>query len=230
MDQQGRLAPVAFDLETEGFLTSDEITVAGLRLPMGALVLLNTGGRSVDSALETRVQAESGLDAVKLVVCDSEQELLERLGEEADATLHGSDRLLVAFNGETWRGGFDLAFLRTRCGATDVRWPFLDVPYADLLPIVQKRVNTTIEGEDGTEEVGDLCGAFDVLIGGEHCDPFDDSSQAVEAAATGDWEGLVLHNIADIERTQQLAEWMERVVPKSEFKLKNLAPPGGARR
>jgi len=175
------------------------------------------------------VQAESGLDAIELRVCDSEEDLLTRLRNETSKRIQGKNRMLVAYNGETWRGGFDLSFLRTRCGFNDVQWPFDDVPYSDLMPIVQKRVNTMVDGEDSPTEIGDLCGAYDALIDGDHCDPYEDSSEAVTADYDGDWESLVLHNVADIIRTQRLADWMQRYVPASDFKLKNLGPPRGGR-
>jgi hypothetical protein len=229
MGHKDPLEPIAFDIETQGLLMHNEITVAGLRFPLGALVLVNTNGRTVPGELETRVHEQSGLDVVKVNVCDSERDLLERLRKEAEERLRGKNRMLVAFNGETWRGGFDLSFLRTRCGLNDVLWPFDDIPYADLMPLVQKRVNTTVDGEDSPTEIGDLCGAYDALIGGDHCDPYEDSSEAVSADYNGDWESLVLHNVADIDRTQQLADWMQRYVPASDFKLKNLGPPRSRR-
>ena len=229
MGHKEPLEPIAFDIETEGLLMNNEITVAGLRLPLGALVLVNTDGRTVSGELETRVREKSGFDAVRVQVCDSEHDLLVRLRKEAEERLRGKNRMLVAYNGETWRGGFDLSFLRTRCGSNDVRWPFDDIPYSDLMPIVKKRINTTVDGEDSPKEIGDLCGAFDALIGRKHCDPYEDSSEAVSAAYNGQWESLVLHNVADLDRTQQLADWMQRYVPASDFDLKNLGPPRGGR-
>lgn len=134
MGQKEPLEPIAFDLETEGLTMDKEVTVAGLRFPLGAVVLLNTNGRSVPGELETRVLEKSGLDEIQIQVCDSERDLLERLREEADERIRGKNRMLVAYNGETWRGGFDLSFLRTRCGFNDVCWPFDDIPYSDLMP------------------------------------------------------------------------------------------------
>jgi len=227
MGHQNILKPIAFDIETEGLTIEDEITVAGLRLPLGALVLLNTQGRDVHKDIEQVVLESCGLEAVKVRTFQSEYDLLEQLATVSRERLRDENRMLVAYNGETWRGGFDLAFLRSRCGQNDVPWPFYEVPYADLLPIVQKRINTTVDGSDGPDEVGDLCGTYDLIIGGDHCDPYTDSREAVSAANNGEWESLILHNIADIERTQQLAEWMQRYVPTSDFQLKNLKPPRG---
>ena len=229
MGHKEPLEPIAFDLETEGLLMNNKITVAGLRFPLGALVLLNTNGRTVSGELGKGIQERSGLDTVQVQVCDSERDMLKRLRKEAGKRIRGKNRMLVAYNGETWRGGFDLSFLRTRCGFNDVCWPFDDIPYSDLMPIVRKRINTTVDGEDSPTEISDLCGTYDALIGGNHCDPYQDSNEAVSAAYNGEWESLVLHNVADINRTQQLADWMQRYVPSSDFKLKNLGPPRGGR-
>lgn len=66
MGHKELLTPLAFDLETEGLTMQKEITVAGLRFPLEALVLLNTNGRSVPEELETRVRENSGLDGVQV--------------------------------------------------------------------------------------------------------------------------------------------------------------------
>jgi len=109
MGHKEPLEPIAFDLETEGLLMNNEITVAGLRFPLGALVLLNTNGRTVSEELGKRIQERSGLDTVQVQVCDSERDLLKRLRKEAGKRIRGKNRMLVAYNGETWRGGFDLS-------------------------------------------------------------------------------------------------------------------------
>jgi len=66
MGHKEPLEPIAFDLETEGLLMNNEITVAGLRFPLGALVLLNTNGRTVSEELGKRIQERSGLDTVQV--------------------------------------------------------------------------------------------------------------------------------------------------------------------
>jgi len=63
------------------------------------------------------------------------------------------------------------------------------------------------------------------LIGNETCDPFEDSGVAVEAFRDRDWEPLLLHNLADIIRTRELAMLAGRYVAKSDFGMKNLDPP-----
>jgi hypothetical protein len=76
-----------------------------------------------------------------------------------------------------------------------------------------------------TNDQRDLVGVYDVLIGEESCDPFDDSGEAVDAFENGDWLPLLEHNLADIQRTRELAELAGRFVARSDFKMKNLQPP-----
>jgi hypothetical protein len=76
-----------------------------------------------------------------------------------------------------------------------------------------------------TKDNTDLVGVYDVLIGEETCDPFEDSAGAVDAFEAGDWLPLLQHNLADIQRTRELAELAGRFVARSDFKMKNLQPP-----
>ncbi len=65
----------------------------------------------------------------------------------------------------------------------------------------------------------------DPLIGDETCDPFEDSAAAVDAFEATHWLPLLKYNLADIQRTRELAVLAGRCVPKSEFGMKNLNPP-----
>jgi hypothetical protein len=76
-----------------------------------------------------------------------------------------------------------------------------------------------------TDDVRDLVGVYNQLIGGETCDPFDESSEAVDAFENGDWEALLCHNLADIRRTRSIACLAGEYVPQSVFRMKNLDPP-----
>ncbi|NIC00954.1 hypothetical protein [Halobacterium sp. R2-5] len=212
---------VAFDIETTGFTVEDEVTVVGFVVPLGCRVFCQTGGRSAPD-LETWVREQVG-EHVVVSTHESEAGLLEAVGEFAGERFRDSEVLLVAYNGERWKAGFDLPFLRTRLAATDVVWPFEDVPYADLLPVVTNRFNTTV---DADETVGDLVNVYEVLCDGEYSglDPFEDSQEAVTAYEDGQFEELVLHNVADILRTRSLGRLAERYCSKSDFKLKSLTP------
>ena len=141
---------------------------------------------------------------------------MEGLAAFADDRIDGDRHYLTAYNGERWRGGFDLPFLRSACVRRDVEWPFPDIAYADTMDMV--------EGFD-TGDVSDLVGVYEVLIDDEDCDPFNDSASGVATHEDGNWVPLLLHNLADIERTRELAVLSGRYIPKSDFNMKNLSPP-----
>lgn len=218
-----QLSPVAFDIETNGFCVGDEVTVAGLTFPLGSYLLLFAGEHhDVHAAdLETRVEDASG-STVKLDVFSNEAALFARLETIITEKVQPRDRMLTGYNAETWSGGFDFAFLRSRCAELEVDWPFQNVPYVDLMSLFSKRVNTQVEAD---EEATGLAETFDTIIGEPHCDPFEDSGSAVTSWKEGDYLNLLLHNLADIERTQALADWACDYVPASDFQLKNLSPP-----
>lgn len=212
-----RLAPVAFDLETSGFEPDAVVTVAGFATDVGAWLGLNTGGRPAAATRLREALEERTAGSVALEVRPDEAGLLDALGAFASERVDGDRHYLCAFNGETWRGGFDLPFLRTACARHDVDWPFPDTAYADVRSMVD-RFNTG--------ETADLAGVYDQLVGRDHGDPFEDSAAAVEAFETGDWLALLGHNLADVNRTYELAVLAGRYVPKSDYRMKNLAPPG----
>ena len=212
----GDLQPVAFDIETSGFDPDSVITVAGLAFQDEAALVLNTAQRPADrQALETTLNQHTSA-TVTVAVCHDEMELLATLKEISDARIDPDGQYLTAYHGETWNGGFDLPFLRTACVRCDATWPFPDMAYADVLSVVNRF---------DTNDHNDLVSVYDYLIDNESCDPFDDSEEAVTAFTTADWEPLLLHNLADIIRTRELAALGSRYVAKSDFKMKNLTPP-----
>ena len=212
---------VAFDIETTGFGVSDEVTVVGFGVPIGVRVFLQTGSRAapdVEAMVRDRVESH-----VQVSTHESGRVLFEAVGGFAAERLVGSDVLLVAFNGELWRSGFDLPFLRTRLSRSDMEWPFREMPYTDLLPVVTNRFNTT-DG-DG-ESHSDLAGVYETLCDGRYdgLDPFAESGEAVTAYEDGRFADLVVHNVADVLRTRALGLLAERYCSKSDFKLKSLTP------
>ena len=70
-----------------------------------------------------------------------------------------------------------------------------------------------------------LVSIYEQLIDKPMCDPFEDSSEAVDAYEAAEWLPLLKHNLADIQRTRELALLASRFVPKSDFSMKNLQPP-----
>lgn len=210
------LTPVAFDIETSGFESDAVITVIGLSTDLGAWQVLNTAGRTADKdRLESELEKKSG-SCLRLAVETSERELLLKLRDIASELIDGDQHYLTAYNGERWRSGFDLPFLRSACVRCDAEWPFEDVAYADVMAMVDRFE---------TGDHSDLAGVYDNLIGDDHCDPFEESESAVEAHENGDWLLLLLHNLADIQRTRLLALLAGRYVPRKDFRMKNLQPP-----
>ena len=211
------LDPIAFDIETSGFGDGAVITVAGFAHDLGASLMCNLDGRDVPAhtPLVTALDQHSN-GTVQVEFVDDEQALLEAVAEFATHQLDGDRHYLTAFNGETWSGGFDLPFCRTRFLRHDMEWPFGDVAYADMMQIVDRFE---------TNDSSDLVGVYDALIAESTCDPFEDSAEAVEAFEAGEWLPLLKHNLADIQRTRELADLAGRFIPKSDFSMKNLAPP-----
>lgn len=214
------LALVAVDIETTGVDATDTVTVVGFALPVGCRVFVQTAGRparGLEQAINERVDTR-----VELSVHDSEAALLEAMAEYVTLRLAGDDVLVTAYNGETWSGGFDLPFLRTRLSAHDLPWPFLDLAYADIYPLVRDLWNTTVEGEDRS----DLVTAYETLCAGPYgdLDPFADSQAAVTAFEDGAFTELVAHNVADILRTAALGRLAQEYCSKSDFSLKSMTP------
>ncbi len=212
----GNLDPVAFDIETSGLGKDAVITVAGMAHELGEVIVLNTAGHEANSSQLERTLVEESVGSIEVIVTEDEESLLGVLMTIAHNRLDDDKHYLTAFNGETWKGGFDLPFVRTACISHNIGWPFPNMAYADVFEFVN-RFDTN--GEKG------LVGVYDELIGEESCDPYDDSEEAVDAFEEGDWESLLLHNLADIQRTLELAMLGEQYVPRSDFKMKNLNPP-----
>lgn len=217
-----RLTPVAFDIETAGLETSACVTVVGFELPLGCRVLLHAPAASVDEAALESTLAERFETELKLSVHPGGRALLEAVGAFLEASVAPREYLLVAYNGERFNGGFDLPFLRTRYALQDLAWPFDGIPYADVMPLIQHRFNTTTDGE----AQNDLVTAYDTLVGDElsALDPFTESSEAIGAFQSGAYEALLAHNISDVRRTRALALLAQRYCGKSEFSLKSLTP------
>jgi uncharacterized protein YprB with RNaseH-like and TPR domain len=212
----GGLTPIAFDIETSGFGPEAVTTVAGLAHEMGEIMLLNTDDRDANCAKLERALKEHSAGSINLTVTHNEQELLSKLKDICHERLDDDRHYLTAYHGETWNGGFDLPFLRTACINHTIEWPFANLAYADVLPLID-RFNTN--------DSSDLVGVYEELIGGDSCDPFDNSKEAVSAFDDARWEPLLLHNLADIQRTRALAVLASEYVPQSDFQMKNLSPP-----
>jgi len=211
------LDPIAFDIETSGLNEDAVIAVAGFAHDLGESIILNVDGRDApDHQTLTTALDEHSAGAVSLEIVDDEAALLESISEIATTQIDGDRHYLTAYNGETWNGGFDLPFCRTQFLDHDMDWPFGDLAYADMMEVVDRF---------DTQDQRDLVGVYDHLLGNETCDPFEDSGEAVEAFEDAEWLPLLEQNLADIQRTRELAVLAGRFVPKSDFSMKNLEPP-----
>lgn len=211
---------VALDIETGGFGASDPVTVVGL-LPADreVTVVVNSAGRAIDSdrlAREVRASASSPVD---VTVATDERALLVELGNVVFERVDRHGNRIVAYNGETFTGGFDFPFLRTRCSRRGVEWPFGGYTFSDLYPMIEQLFNTTVSSGAGEDRSGtDLVTAHRLLCHPEReFDPFEDSAEAVDAFRAGEFSELVLHNASDIHRTLDLAELACRYVPARAF-------------
>jgi hypothetical protein len=234
---------VAWDIETTGFTLSDRVTVSGFWLPDArAKLLLNTAGDSVDSEHieQTLAQVSGGLQ-VEVIPTDSEQALLRRIGSFLFNYYERDYDRLVAFNAETWKSGFDLPFVRTRCALNGVDWVFDGVRFSDLWEPVKKRLNTTYAVHGKTDSVNSLTASHGLLFGGlkdlsavidvpdKHIwydeyqyDPFVDSGSAVTHYNRGEFLPVCQHNLADIHRTWEFSELIQHYVSSHDISSKKL--------
>ena len=210
------LTTIAFDIETTGFETTDELTVVGFDSAVASRVFLNTGSMTPPKTLAEQLN-DTLQTPVKLSFHDSEQEILSELATFVTSTLSQRDAKLVAYNGERWNGGFDLPFLRTRHCAHGFEWPFGTLPYVDVMDVFETRFNTSNDT---------LSSVYKELVDGglNGLDPFTDSGEAVTAWEEGRFEPLITHNVADIRRTRALMGLAERYCSKSDFSMKSLEP------
>jgi uncharacterized protein YprB with RNaseH-like and TPR domain len=55
------------------------------------------------------------------------------------------NKILVGFNSDSWRGGFDLNFIRTLCVKNDIDYILYGVAHLDIFPLIKTNFNTTIQ-------------------------------------------------------------------------------------
>lgn len=70
-----------------------------------------------------------------------EHQSLEGLTEFANN--NGFNGIIVTCNGESYRGGFDFPFLRTKYALERKEFPFSGMLHLDILPLLRKYINTT---------------------------------------------------------------------------------------
>lgn len=226
---------VAIDIETTGFEAYSEITVFGMLVEKDgarhAHVILNNSGAFVGDhdeqkvvelydAIKSTSPFEISLSTVmdeRILLKEIQSLVFERFEKEYDR--------FVAYNGETWHGGFDIPYLRSHFNKLNLDWPFSGCDYLDLYPVISKRFNTAFPTEDGDEieDHNDLVRAHQFLCSpNEEFDPYDDSQQAVEDFREENFEPLVKHNVSDIMRTADLAKVVERYAPPKQMQTDRL--------
>lgn len=150
---------------------------------------------------------------------------------------------LVAFNAESWKSGFDLPFLRTRCFKHDFSWLFDGIHFADLWNPIKKRMNTTHTAYGSSVDVNSLTGAHELLFNqtsspvivseqesetghvwytDNRYDPFENSSSAVSCYNRRDFLPILQHNLADIHRTWELGELVRAFISSKDITTKKL--------
>ncbi|WP_292485326.1 hypothetical protein [Methanohalobium sp.] len=137
---------IAFDIETEGFAgaNGDEVTVIGLYPDSSEdtpVFLINTKGKDIDKR-ELWENCNDFPMAAKVVVYETECTLLDVGFRSFIESLNTYDQRLCGYNAETWSGGFDIPFLRTRFMNHSIEWYLDGVYYVDILTEVQKHINT----------------------------------------------------------------------------------------
>lgn len=275
---------VPFDIETTGFFDTDIITTLTLAHNGTYAAWLNTDGRDVPDDLDDRVQAKSGQD-VEIRLCDDDGELLSAVRRYICSHLDREDTIFVAYNGELWKGGFDIRFIRSVCLRTGEPFPFTGYAYTDLMPLFNSKDRFNVTHPDPNPDLDDLfttgplkqfadhlgvdyasswnkgriveaiedygypddelqryCDAngIDAPVNNpgklvpvykrlarlkgwptDDCDPFgpDESERAVEAYHDGEFKQVLLHNIADVVKTDRLASLLgeTRSIPKNEY-------------
>lgn len=241
LDRNNDRSHVAWDIETTGFNWNDEITVSGFWFPAGhATLLLNAEVTTIDSTeYEKRLEAiRDGLD-VRVHVSEDEHDLLHAMHDVVFEDFESNYNRLIAFNADSWQGGFDLPFLRTRCLAHDYQWVFEDLEFADLWEPIKKRINTTNTDFDTSTDVNSLTGSHNIIfdqhsaaaLGDEPdypayrdlpYDPFTDSSSAVYSYHHSKYLPVLQHNLADVHRTWELGKIVRQYVSSKDITTKKL--------
>jgi len=242
MHHQSDRDHVAWDIETTGFGWSAEVTVSGFWFPDGhATLIINAGSHSVDKDAFEEHLSEVSNAPVSLVVAPDEVGLLEEMRQLVFERFDREYDRLVAFNAESWKGGFDLPFVRTRCIRQGVHWMFDGIVFADLWEPLKKRLNTTHTAYGTSDSANSLTGSYALLFDQNEglsdllddldghawyrespYDPFEDSGSAAAHYREGDLLPVCLHNLADVHRTWEIGELVREFVSSKDITEKKL--------
>lgn len=295
-----------FDIETTGLCAADGDIVTTVVMYHNDTynIWFNTDGDSTDAITEEDITADvDEVDSVSLNVWANETELfnainryingVENLYNEEEPSSDGAfndNTVLTAYNGETYRGGFDIPFCRSRnLMSNATTWMFDGVWYADSYdvfvkqglfntthqdtielssftmneiydfaddagitytnsmnktPLIehissapeysQDRLITWIESSEDMElptsnaesldEIHELLFENGSFTGMEYSgfDPFEESSEAVEAYDNGNYVDIIKHCLSDVVRTVNLTDAMVTYAPQKSYRPKTL--------
>lgn len=188
----------AFDIETEGTRATNKMTTLTLEDDGEFVVFARApdGEPANPPSLEDRVEMKTG-ESIALVPCESQAEILTECRTYIEDNFSLERDILTAYNGETYRGGFDLKFLRTvaiREGIPE-QFPFTNYPFTDVYDVIvgRDRINTdmpNVPSKRGTKKEDGV--ALAEMVG-----------VSTEGTKDDVWQRL---NEADIDE-QTLVEW-----------------------
>lgn len=132
------MAFVFFDIETSGLKHDD--------------IVLSYAWAYDDDGDDDCGGDGDGWGCARALGVDAESEVdLLRMMHKAFAGETG--HTLVTYNAETFKGGFDLPFLRTRYAKAGIKWPFKGYKVLDLYPLVARYFNSTTKRIKADKEV-----------------------------------------------------------------------------
>lgn len=98
-----------------------------------AKIILNTNGTETEAnQYEAHLETVSNADAVTVTPAANETVLLKEMRLVIFDRFDRDYARLIAYNANSWKGGFDLPFLRTRRLTRGVEWVFDGVMFCDL--------------------------------------------------------------------------------------------------
>lgn len=125
-----------FDIETTGLTADAETTLVAYIAPNGSVTVLAQDPTTDTVSVSQQADLEAAFNntvenrSVTVRLFDTERDLLTGLRAEFDALPENA--VLVAYNGKTYHGGFDVSHLRTRALVNGVQSPLDGQLYMDI--------------------------------------------------------------------------------------------------
>lgn len=156
---------VPFDIETTGFSIDDKITTITIYIDGKYGVFVNKQDKDIikEDDMEDNIKENSEIENIEMFYKESEEEVLKGFSSVIEDNISTYDYYLVAYNGERWKGGFDLSFIRTAAQKYDINSVFNGRYYIDLYPIFSKERINTVAPSLETIETNEKEGYHDFL-------------------------------------------------------------------